>query len=62
MGYDGTAQSKENMTLIVKQAAVIGIPTQGQAARFASPTELRAVPRDGDGRRSCCDFPWTRPA
>lgn len=59
---DGRAQSKENKVLLVKKAAVMGIPTRGQAAQFANPTEFRVVPHDGDGRRSCCDLPWTHPA
>lgn len=62
MGDDGRAQSKENKVLMAKLAAVMGIPTWGWAARFAGPTELRAVPQDGGGRRSCRDIPWTHPA
>ena len=62
MGDDRRAQSKENKVLIAKLAAVMGILTWGWAAWFAGPTELRAVPQDRDGRRSCYDLPWTRPA
>lgn len=59
MGDDGRSQSKENKVLMAKQAAVMGIPMQGQAA---SPTKLRAALQDGDGRRSRRDLPWPHPA